>query len=277
MYGAFNGSASSTFSNDSSEPFFVPYGTGSARGSVFTDTLAIAGTQLKSFTMGLAERFSIPSSNGVLGVGPDSLQYPASTGAREPVPGVLDMLVSAGVIKRRAFSVYLGDQESAHGNVLFGGIDTSKYKEPLTALALTKNATGAYDRYRVDLTAVTFIDANGISTELGATNMSAPAVLDTGAAMMYLPARIASAISTGLGAVSVQGTYFVECAYRTSNATLAFQFGGATGPTIIVPTNQLIGDPPGIEYDNHVPACILNVASGDKSEQNSPTLGGYTL
>jgi hypothetical protein len=277
LRGAFNASESSTFHNISDEPFFASYGSAEAHGSVFTDVMSIAGTQLDNFTMGLAQRFTSTSPNGILGVGPDVLQSAASIGTRGVVPGVLDSLLQVGVIQRRAFSVYLNDQESEHGSVLFGGIDTSKYTPPLTSLEFTKNASGVYDRYRVDLTSVIVTDAAGVSTKLSADNMSAPAILDTGVTQLYLPSRIASSISEGFGAVLLDDAYLVECAYRASNATLTFQFGGSDGPLISVPANQLIADPTGLEFDDHTSACVLNIAPGELSEKLSPTLGGYSL
>jgi hypothetical protein len=277
LHGAFNASQSSTFHNHSDEPFVAGYGSGSAHGVEISDVLTIAGAELKNLTMGLAQRFTNPSPNGILGVGPDVLQSAAVLGTRSVVPGILDALFSLGVISRRAFSVYLDIQESGRGSVLFGGIDPSKYVAPLSTLALTKNASGVYDRYRVDLTAVTLVDADGLSMKLSADNMSAPAVLDTGVTLLYLPEGIASSLAQGFGAVLMADNYLVDCEYRTSNATLAFQFGGVDGPVITVPADQLIGDPTGIVFDNHAPACLLNIAYGQASEQLSPSLGGYSL
>ena len=181
----------------------MSYGAGTAHGLLFADVLSIAGSKIDNLAMGLGQRFSGPSPNGVLGVGFDVLQFAAAARTGDVVPGILDALLSSGAIERRAFSVYLDDQESERGNVLFGGIDTSKFVPPLTVLALSKNASGVCDRYRVDLTSVAFTDANGVSTTLSANNMTAPAVLDTGVTLLYLPSHVASSIVEGFGAVQV--------------------------------------------------------------------------
>lgn len=227
--------------------------------------------------MGLAHRFTSRTPNAILGIGLDVLQAAASLGTGPVVPGILDALLSLGTIERRAFSVYLDDQESERGSVLFGGIHTSRFVPPLTALALTQNASGVYDRYRVDLTSVAFTDANGIGTILSADNMTAPAVLDTGVTQLYLPSDVASSLADGFGAVLMDDTYLVACEYRASNATLALQFGGNGGTSITVPMNQLITDPTGLEFDNKAQACTLNIASAELSEKQSPILGGYSL
>jgi hypothetical protein len=226
--------------------------------------------------MGLAANLSGPLSNGLLGMGYDSLEILAESSGIQ-FPGILTRLQQAGIIARRAFSVYLDDQKAGAGSILFGGIDTSKYTGDLVAVAITPNGTGVYDRYRVDLTAVSFVDSAGKSTLLSPANMSAPCAVDTGASYNILPASVSRALVDGLGAVSYAGTYFVDCALRDSNTSVVFRFGGPTGPVIKVPITEMLGIPLGFTFSDGGSACQLYVGQVEDAELQSLLLAGYTL
>lgn len=49
---------------------------------------------------------------------------------------VLDNMKAAGVINRKAYSLYLNDLRSTKGAIIFGGVDTTKYTGDLVALPL---------------------------------------------------------------------------------------------------------------------------------------------
>jgi hypothetical protein len=178
------------------------------------------------------------------------------------LPSLIDNLYAQGIINRRAFSLYLDDQEAGTGSILFGGVDPDKYTGDLVALAITPNSTGQYDRYAVTWSAVTFNSPSG-KTTLSPAGMASRVTLDSGSTLSYFPKAIGDEIISGLGAVYVAGAdgYFVPCADRQSTASLDFTFGGSNGPTINVPMNQLIGDYfEGDTFGNGVPACQLNIA-----------------
>ncbi|KAJ9611142.1 hypothetical protein H2200_004325 [Cladophialophora chaetospira] len=267
-------SSSLQFLNNGS--FEAAYGTGQATGDYITDTLSIGSATVNNLTMGLAANISGPISNGLLGMGYDSLESLAQTSGVQ-FPGVLTLLQQAGVIARRAFSVYLDDQESGVGSILFGGIDTSKYTGDLITVAITPNASGVYDRYRVDLTAVSFLDSTGKSNLLSPANMSAPCAVDTGASINILPASVSQALVEGLGAISYAGVYFVDCALRDSNTSVLFQFGGSAGPTIKVPMSEMLGLPLGFTFSDGNSGCLLNVNQVDDVDFQSIFLGGFTI
>lgn len=227
--------------------------------------------------MGLALNTQGGTTVPILGIGLDSLQRKAQMGAGPEVPGVLDGLASSGAISRRAFSLYLDDQEAELGSILFGGIDSSKYQGELVSLQVARNSTGQYDRYRVDLTSVSFDDATGNVTVLSPSNMSAPSALDSGASQLILPAQLTLTIVQGIGAIEFQGVYLSDCSYRNSNATFTFQFGGSTGPSINVPLNQLLSLPVGVKFADGAEACQLNLGLASESEIQFFGLGGYTL
>ncbi|KIW69189.1 hypothetical protein PV04_05082 [Phialophora macrospora] len=273
---AFDPEDSSSLRFLSNNSFAVAYGTGQATGDYISDTFRVGPATISNLTMGLAANLSGPLANGLLGMGYDSLESLAASSGIE-FPGLLTSLKQAGVISRRAFSVYLDDQEAGAGSILFGGIDTSKYTGDLVAVAITPNATGVYDRYRVDLTAVSFVDNAGKKTLLSPANMSAPCALDTGASFNILPASVSQALVDGLGAVSYAGSYFVDCALRQSNTSVLFQFGGPTGPVIRVPITEMLGVPLGFTFNDGSSACQLYVGQVADAELQSILLDGFTI
>ena len=155
------------------------------------DTLTFGTTKLENFTFGVARR--APAGNlPIVGLGLDQLQASVIYDGLPSVPGILDRMVQAGVIDRRVFSMYPNSQESGNGTVLFGGIDHSKYTGKLTTLPIAKN-NGSYDRYRLDLTSITFTSDNGNITDFSTPNMASPVILDSGVTTLVLPPSIVSA------------------------------------------------------------------------------------
>jgi hypothetical protein len=275
--GAFNPDDSSTLSYFSNGTFQASYGTGSASGDYIEDEIHIGSLLLQNLTMGLATKSSSGSfENGLFGLGYESLQTLAVTNGIE-FPGVLTQMKRSGIIDRRLFSVYLNDQKSGVGNIIFGGIDTSKYTGDLVSLAITPNGTGIYDRYRVDLTSVSYVDNTGKATLLSATNMSAPTTLDTGSNLNILPVPVIKALVQGTGAVYFGGFYWADCKLRDGNESVAFQFGGIGGPIIHMGVAQMLGTPSGVTFSDGSDACELFVSEVSEVESYFVNLGGYTL
>lgn len=174
--GSFNVNKSSTAHLLQKNGLETTYGTGGIiKGSYYTDNVVVGGVTLSNFTFAVAD--VIPGNNiPIMGVGPDSLTRIAVTNGTER-PGILDALVTAGAIDRRAFSLYLGDQDNDSGEILFGGVDSSKYEGELTQMPIAKNGTGQYDRYRIDLSTVIFSDSAGNKT-ISSPDVAIPAILD---------------------------------------------------------------------------------------------------
>lgn len=61
-----------------------------------------------------------------------------SKGRTELPPTFVEGLVQAGAIPSRLYSIYLNTLDR-YGSILFGGLDTDKYKGPLTTLNLVRN------------------------------------------------------------------------------------------------------------------------------------------
>lgn len=192
-------------------------------------------------------------------------------------PGIVDALYNVGAIERRAFSVYLNDLEAGKGNILFGGIDQAKYTGDLVTLPIGPNATGQYDRYRVDLSDMYFTDDAGETTTLTEQGARDPVILDTGVTLIAPPGEVVSQFVSGLGAVESDGILLVDCGISGSNATLGFQFGGDDGPYYNIDLSTLIYLLPEIRYPNGDQVCYLGMEPPTKDEVLGIELGGYSL
>jgi hypothetical protein len=181
--------------------------------------------------------------------------------ARAP-PTLYQAMAKAGAINRQAFSIYLDDQQSGKGSIIFGGVDSTKYTGELVALPVLPNGTN-YLRYSVALTGIVFNDDKG-AHPLTDSNFAVPAVLDSGTAAQQIPASVTDAIFRGLGAVGVGvgvgvgdlTVQIIPCDYAKSNASVTYQFGGPGGPSINVPLAALIM-PVGEQFENGQDICFI--------------------
>lgn len=105
-------------------------------------------------------------------------------------PTFLEGLVQAGAISSRLYSIYMNTLDQ-YGSILFGGVDTEKYKGPLTTLNLlrTRN-TGKVDNFHLYLEEIKMEPYNEPSqTILRSTNDSKlQTLVDTGTPDWRIPA-----------------------------------------------------------------------------------------
>ena len=228
--------------------FNISYGDGTSdAGDYFTDVVQLENVTIDAggLTMGLATLTGDGPSlkndgHGLLGVGYEIGESITSVGgAKAATPAIYDLLVKLGVTERAAYSLYLNDQTSGTGSILFGGIDTTKYSGDLVSLPVQPNSDGAtnYTQFDVALTAISINDDSGTRLLTDST-FAYPALLDSGTVSQQVPAGVANEILTGFGAV--EGN--LPCSYRNSNASLTYSFGGDGGPSINVPLSALIVD-----------------------------------
>jgi hypothetical protein len=261
-YGAYNKNVSSTYSLVQEGTFFISYADASyALGDYFTDVLSFSDdVSITNTTMANANDTDMVQ--GLMGVG--FRANLASLQNEEPFdfPTVPEQLKAQGHIDRVAYSLYLDSYDDNSGSILFGGIDPSRYTGELLALPLSTDPNGDYTEFRVALTQLSIRD--GKSTRaLTLPSFSAPALLDSGTSLSYLPQDVSDAILEGLGATLDEdsGWSYVPCAYRKSNVSLIYTFGGPDGVNVSVPLSELIGEQLGDEsaYRDGTPACSLNI------------------
>ena len=271
--GSFDPKKSKTYqlkSNDFNLSYYNPQDIDA--GDYITDLLGFGGAQIKDMQMGLAT--SAFDSTGVMGISFASTQaicYQHGDCSRV-APTVVEQLKLQGLTNRNAYSMWLNTLSADHGSILFGGLDSAKYHGPLISLPMqTASGSGNVTDLAVTLSSVAIQLDDGSLKQLSDPNLAVPAVLDTGTFDTELPADIANAITTGMGAVSSGGQQFVPCLFATAaNATLIYQFGGPTGPTIHVPLSEMVTDA-NFTFADGTPACYLGINPVDTS------LGGIIL
>ncbi|TGO49581.1 hypothetical protein BCON_0206g00160 [Botryotinia convoluta] len=277
--GSFDFSASKTFLDVDQDAFNISYvdGTGST-GDYFQDTFSIGGATVKGFTMGLATDTSI--SIGIMGIGYNSSEANIQTGNGTTYPNLPNVMVSSGLIKTNAYSLWLDDLQSSTGSILFGGIDTAKYVGDLVTVNVYPSSRGgSVTSFTVAWTSLSVQSSSG-TDQLTPTDFARPAILDSGTTITLLPDDIAAIVFEELGATVSQqlGAVVVPCALAKKTGSINYGFGGVGGPTIKVDVSQLVlplttSDGRTPTYNNGDPACQLGIQAAG----SNPTLFGDTF
>ncbi|ERS99734.1 hypothetical protein HMPREF1624_03098 [Sporothrix schenckii ATCC 58251] len=243
--GSFNSDDSSTFVVVGKDEFSISYVDGShSDGSYFTDVFTIGGSTVTNMTMGLGQSTDI--NFGLVGIGYKTDEAIVSTtqslsSAYNNLPLVM---VQEGVIKTNAYSLWLNDLEASTGNLLFGGIDTDKYKGDLTKINVYKDPnTNTFTSFIVALTSVNAVSTSG-DDALTSTAFPVPVVLDSGTTLSYVPQDMAEEIWKEVGAeydAEVQ-LAVIPCSMASSGGHFTFGFGGTNGATIDVGMDELVLD-----------------------------------
>lgn len=220
---------------DTGKAFKVGYIDGSGyEGQWSLDRTSVSNAAINDFQFGLVEpdgktwHSSRDGPLGWFGIGTEE-QENASAG--KVYPNWPSRLKQDGLIATRAYSVFLDDLEARSGHILFGGVDSSKYKGPL---------------YTVPITDYPRLTANS-ELHIGDDTMgSFKAWLDTGASSMFMPAELQASVAKRLGATQKVGRIYLCPQQPTED--LVFNFSGAE---IRVPPSEYAV--PAHEYDTSLP------------------------
>jgi hypothetical protein len=103
-------------------------------GGYLSDTLELGDFKMKKTIMALVEDEDVEAAFwATLGLGLPALEASVVNGDNK-TPTVLDQMVDQGLIKTRAYSLWLDHKDATMGNILFGGVDTALYMEPMWSL-----------------------------------------------------------------------------------------------------------------------------------------------
>ncbi|KAJ5610219.1 hypothetical protein N7510_006938 [Penicillium lagena] len=214
--------------------------TASAAGDYVSDNFGIGSIMIKDAIIGVARQVHI-GLIGVLGIGFDSLESITWNGGNS-YKNIIDLMVKQGLINSRAYSLWLNDIESQTGGIMFGGIDTGKYKGKLIGVPIQPDAqTGQIDSMTVAWTSLSVNDPTQGNQPLTENGFKQPAVLDSGAQSIFLPQGLYEQVASLVNVISTQDQGdLVECeAMQSYEATLEFGIGGSGGPVISVPFSEL--------------------------------------
>ena len=150
-------------------------------------------------------------------------------------PSLPQILFDEDLIACVAFSLWLDDVESPHGQVIFGGVDTGKLVGALETIP-TFAETNEYPTISVGISKVQ-LSYNGVSYTL--IDAEIQAFLDTGVPDMYLPQNVADLIYSLLGATFDGSSLhpLVPCSWKDNTTTIDFTLGSFL---ISVPINEFI-------------------------------------
>ncbi|KAK8204423.1 aspartic peptidase domain-containing protein [Phyllosticta citricarpa] len=272
-YGVYEQSLSSTYKEMfAGINFNTQYEDGAGiTGIFFSDTLDMGHHRITNMIMALATNMTSteetpPVEGGIMGIGYMTGEARASETANGTYPNVPTELRRQGHISRVAYSLWLNDDDSSSGNILFGGVDTAKYHGDLVAVPIVPSKpSGIYDSFIVAFSGMSITDECG-KKEYSRENLALPIALDSGTSITYLPDDLAIDILQGVGASLKENEWVVPCALGSKGASINFSFGGAGGPTIPVlledlclPTIGHSGERYDIKLDNGEQACRFGI------------------
>ncbi|SPQ18362.1 1741a2b6-8dd7-4e65-998f-5ba5d78b271f [Thermothielavioides terrestris] len=235
---------SSSFEVVGKGEFDISYVDGSSsKGDYFTDVFSIGGATLQNMTMGLGLETDI--SYGLVGVGyaVNEAIVGSSQSVSSAYPNLPVNMVNEGLINTVAYSLWLNDLDASSGSILFGGIDTKKYKGDLTRIQIYPATQDIFTSFKVALTSLEAISPSGQDT-LTSTAFPIAVVLDSGTTLSYLPTDLAMQIWKEAGAEysAHYGTAIIPCSMQNSQGYFSFGFAGPGGPRINVTMDELVLD-----------------------------------
>ena len=221
-YNGLNCSKSRTCKPDLKFTKNITYGKGFMSGHRILEQLNLGSLTIPNYHLLLAQRVdNIPARlDGVLGL---------SFSQKDPTfPSVLDRLLSAKLINSRTFSMYLGDNPNARGEVtgelIFGGYDPEYALNDFQFVQVKEQIHWAADLLGVNL-----------GPTKAVSNRTLPIIFDSGASLLHLPRDImqniiAHADSLGGNCEKMEDStkYQCDCQIVSQMPDLIFNFNGTS-------------------------------------------------
>lgn len=177
---------------------------------------------IKDLTFGIGTDQNV--GQGIFGVGFQELEASNYFGDEKFQYDNFPMLLkNQGHIKKNAYSLYLNALEAESGLILFGAIDHAKYEGDLKYLDIVPiDALGN----KAEKPSAFYVNLDGISSGNATfSNQTYPALLDSGATLVYAPEKIWQQIAPKYGVFAPQtGGYITAC--DTEGEPFVYNFGG---------------------------------------------------
>lgn len=166
---------------------------------------------------------------------------------------------------------------------MFGGYDTAKYVDDLVALDIQPDEeTGKVTSMSVAFTYLSISHPVSGVRILTPDNFIAPAVLDSGTTLTWLPASLYKQLASFVGAVPSEDgeSAYVNCQEIINyDGSLNFGFGGSDGPKISVSFDQLAvpaydRDGRQLQWKDGSSACVFGIS---QAAADGPILLGDTF
>ncbi|KAK2592530.1 hypothetical protein QQS21_009775 [Conoideocrella luteorostrata] len=233
-----------------------------AAGDYATDIMRFSGQNISSFQFGIG--YDSASAQNVLGIGYPNNEVQVVRAGKQSYHNLPAKMQADGMIPSTAFSLWLNDVDANTGNILFGGVDTSKFEGSLVSVPIQK-VNNAYSQFFVTMTGLK------VGSTTAASDTALGVLLDTGSSLTYLPNNITTKIYSLVNAVyqDAEGAAFIPCSMRNKNTSLTFQFSSPASITVslaemILDLRDLTGKK--VTFDNNVEACLFGIApAGDST------------
>ncbi|KAL8790638.1 MAG: hypothetical protein Q9213_000486 [Squamulea squamosa] len=263
----------SSTGNELRQSFGIRYVDGSNHNGTFiTDTVTIGGAALHDAQLGLViQSTNVPIAvadtyaTGRIGLGLEETESGVVFKNTTTHPNILSELVADGYIETKSYSLWLGIQGSSDGFILFGAVDSSKYKGSLKAIPIVKSPKiNEQPRLAVQMTSLTLNTNNGATALIPAETVLYT-ILDTSSTSTFLPRTIAEAVYSAAGVLNGNSTHdrpYVSCNMSTAAATFTFGLGGPLGPQISVSMADFVAPfANNLTFGDGTPACYFDLES----------------
>ncbi|KAL5596749.1 hypothetical protein BROUX41_006560 [Berkeleyomyces rouxiae] len=212
LHQKYESSASSSYKKNGTE-FEIHYGSGSMKGFVSQDTVAMGDIKIKNqlFAEATSEpglAFAFGRFDGILGLGYDTISV-------NGIPPPFYSMVNQGLIDEPVFAFYLSKEDQGESEAIFGGVNKNHYTGDITYIPLRRKAY-----WEVDLDSIAFGDE---VAELENTGV----ILDTGTSLNILPSSLAELLNKEIGAKKgYGGQWSVDCAKKSELPDITFNLAG---------------------------------------------------
>jgi cathepsin D len=206
VHSTYNSAKSSTYKEDGRE-LSIRYGSGSMKGFLSVDNLALAGVTVAGQTFGEATSlpgitFVAAKFDGILGMGFQTI-------SQDNVVTPFQNMVDQKLVGSPVFSFYLNrdQKQSPGGEIIFGGVDENHFEGDITYTPVT---SAGYWQFKMDGVSVADINTgNKSSAMVSACDGGCQAIADTGTSLIAGPSAEVRRMNEHIGAVPMPGGTWV--------------------------------------------------------------------